>query len=86
LVTGYADGYRDIAARVAGTPEPVVVVAARRFGQTVARAEEIDSSGFAVVAGDDRDLGGLLEGERVEDAGDGGDLILPTEAIGERLR
>src|SRR3954469_11947 len=70
---------------IARTPEPVALVIADRFRQSVLLAEEIDRTRLAVAVGEDRGLDALLGRQRVVDAADFARHFLPAEFIREML-
>src|SRR5947208_14438349 len=74
----------DAFARVtAWAPEPVALMVADRFRQSVFLAEEIDRAGLTVTIREDRRPRALLRRKRVINASDLAGHFLPAEFVGE---
>src|SRR5215207_2915986 len=83
---GNTDGDNHLAGTLPGSPDIVVVVPADGLGKVVLRAEEIDSPGLSVVAGEDAAFRLLFRRKILVDSGNSHYHVLPAEPVSEQLR
>src|SRR5580704_417109 len=61
--------------------QPLRVGGADRRGQGVGRAEDFNSAVFAVVSSRDSEVGLLVRGQGIADAGDGLNELIPADLL-----